>query len=119
MNDTSNSDKLDLEIKCELVTRFCISYAYYCIKTGIFTQPINILKKAIFVLQVVFGKDYEHYKLLSLCYQNISAAYYGLDNIEETQMAYLKAEEAKQQAADWEKKMPLKSEPVALNIDRQ
>ena len=119
MNDTSDSDKLDLEVKCEFVTRFCISYGYYCIKTENFNQPIKILNKAIFILQVVFGKDYKHHKLLSLCYQNISKAYHDLGKDAEAKIARSKAERAKQQAADWKKQNPEKSEPAALNIHRQ
>ena len=53
-------DDVDIELKCKLVTSFCISYAYCCIETGNFNKAIEILHRAIFSMHLVFGKKIVH-----------------------------------------------------------
>ena len=53
-------DDANVELKCQFVTCFCISYAYCCIETGTFAKAIEILQRANFAMHFVFGKEYSH-----------------------------------------------------------
>ena len=75
------------EIRCELITRFCISYGIYCMNTKYYQKAIDIFKKAILVNKVVHKKHYGKQKYLNRCYYNIGSCYNYLHNPEKEKKA--------------------------------
>jgi len=102
LDEMHEISEADFQIKCQLITRFCISYGLCCIETGNYKKAIEINKKAIFLIQFVFGKNFKRNKYLNRCYQNIGIAYHRLGNSEEEKDAYAKADEFKKEYEDWD-----------------
>ena len=92
---------VDMEVKCQFITRFCISYGLCCITAGSFKKAIEINEKAIFLIKFAFGKNCVRNKYLSRCYQNIGVSYQKLGNTEEAKNAYTKADNFKTQYTAW------------------
>ena len=92
---------VDMEVKCQFITRFCISYGLYCITAGSNKKAIEIKEKSLFLLKFVFHKNYERNKYLSRCYQNIGVCYRKLVNTEEEKNAYANADDFEKQYTAW------------------
>ena len=97
-------DDVDIELKCKLITAFCISYAYCCIETGNFNKAIEILHRAIYSMHLVFGKKFVHHEDLAKCYHNVAVSYQRLELLQEAEKAYELAKQFEQRADGWKPK---------------
>jgi len=104
LNEMHATSDVDFQLKCQLITRFSVSYGLCCIAAGTYKKAIEINEKAIYLIRFVFGKDYGHNKYLNRCYQNIGVAYRRLGNAKEEQNAYAKADEFKKEFDEWKLK---------------
>ena len=96
----------DMEVKCQWISRFCLSYGSCCIAAGSFKKAIEISEKAIFMIQFVFGEEYGRNKYLNQCYHNIGVSYQKLGKAKESKDAFGKAVEFEKQFNACKNSMP-------------
>ena len=103
----------DMEVKCQWISRFCLSYGSCCIAAGSFKKAIEINEKAIFMIQFVFGEEYGRNKYLNRCYHNIGVSYQKLGKAKESKDAFGKAVEFEKQFNAFKSSMPNEERRVA------
>ena len=98
-----------IETKTKVIACFCIAYGFCYTAIGSCKKAIEILERAIFMLQFVFGEDHRDLGLLSLCYRNIGVSYQKLSKAESAKQAFEKASEAKKKEGkkDHEEAIPI------------
>ena len=97
-----------MEVKCQWIGRFCISYGACCIAAGNYKKAIEINEKAIFLIKFVFGEEYGRNKYLNRCYHNIGVSYQKLGKAKESKDAFGNAAEFEKQFNAFKISMPNK-----------
>ena len=109
---------VDVKLKCELITGFCISYGFCCIESHVYRQALEIFQKAEFMMKCVFGSDADDIELLAICYKNLGVCYHKLKETKKSNEAYRKAKNINQQASLRKKNNPGNVSAIPLKIDK-
>ena len=87
--------------KTKLLCKVMKYYGFCCNKMNNCKKSVLIHKKAIFLLESVFGSYANQMKLLGYCCNNLGSAYEGLHDIELAKRLYKKALKIYHLADDW------------------
>ena len=106
-----------IETKTKIIACYSIAYGFCYTAIGSCKKAIEILEKAIFMLQFVFGKEHRDIGLLSVCYHNIGVCNQKLLKFASSKQAIAKATKTKKEENKRSHKeaIPILSNPDLLN----
>ena len=100
---------VDYERKCNQVVFFLMQYGHCCATIKDFEEAIDRNKRALTILEFVFGDEAAQKKTYGHCLNNIGSAQEQLKQMKEAANSYEKAVEAYKKVPKWEEKEKAKS----------
>ena len=97
-------DNVDCEQKCNQIVSFLMQYGQCCANIKDFEEAIDRNKRALTILEFVFGDEATQQKTYGYCHKNIGWAQEQLKQMKEAASFYKKAVEAYKKVPKWDEK---------------